>query len=183
MLAPTLKDLGLDRGAYRLELGPVGWALFSSDRKKRFALGRFLRTGLFHPKEPTVLVVCGLNPSKAGADVNDVTITKTEGFAELYRCASVLMVNLEPTIETDSKLAEASATVEDDRAVAAVIEYVTREAVPRTIVAWGSHRLATPSLTGLLPKPLLCLGRTADGAPRHPSRIAYQTPLEPWGPS
>lgn len=32
----------------------------------------------------------------------------------------------------------------------------------------------------LLDQPLLCLGKTKDGAPRHPSRLAYSTPLEAW---
>ena len=35
---------------------------------------------------------------------------------------------------------------------------------------------------GLIPEsvPTYCLGRTKDGSPRHPSRLAYATPREVW---
>lgn len=186
MLAPTLQALGLDRKRVVLDVAPDGWALFSADRKKRYGLGRFLRSGLFLPQEPRVLICCGLNPSKAGAYNPDQTITKMVGFAEIHRCVGLCMVNLEPAIGTNPDTVSGSASAEDDAIVRAIIEYVTAEAIPLTIAAWGSHDLASfarvKTLLEMLPEPVFCFGTTASGDPRHPSRLAYATPLEQWHP-
>jgi hypothetical protein len=54
----------------------------------------------------------------------------------------------------------------------------------KTLLAWGSHPLATPdrikAVLAQLPGPYWCLGTTATGQPRHTSRLAYATPLELW---
>lgn len=51
------------------------------------------------------------------------------------------------------------------------------------VCAWGAHPIARArvrSVLAMVPEGAACecLGRTAEGAPRHPSRLAYATPRE-----
>lgn len=165
-----------------LDEGPDGWASFSPCRRYRYALGR--RFGDLY-RHGTALV-CGLNPSKAGAYDPDQTIRKEVGFAKLWGCDSLIKINLFDLIETYSKNLAPTELVGPGRAEAfeLVRKRLSQASRVVTVVAWGSHSLVTDeaiaAVADMLPKPWRCLGTTRDGSPRHPSRLAYQTPLVDW---
>lgn len=161
------------------------WAVFSLFRQYRYALGRSWG-GMFDTAH--VLFAVGLNPSKAGVD-DDQTIRKEVGFAKRLGCTRLLKVNLYGLIETDSKLLEERAMdpvgLDNDATIRRLAAELAFTGVRVTaLAAWGSHRLVTlervSTVRAMLSWPLHCLGRTADGSPRHPSRIAYATKLELW---
>jgi hypothetical protein len=180
----------LHRDRFALDIArPHGWALFSADRKKRYALGRAWDRMLGGTSR--VAVLCGLNPSKADAFEPDQTISKEIGFADSWGCDELIKINLYPWISTDpAGLDEPAAAIsgDDDERVAAILRFlIAPTSCSMTVVAWGAHPMATKARVGVmttllaeLANPLLCLGTTADGSPRHPSRIAYATPLERW---
>lgn len=183
LLAPSQTVESYDFAAFpelRHDVSLNSEALFGPSREHRYFLRRGIGCG-----GPSLLVTM-INPSKAGAIFGDLTVTKLEGFGSRLGAAHVLVVNLYPPIMTDAK----RLVVPSDEILAlndAVIRTVVHQAWPvRSVVAWGSHPLATPqriaAVTALLPKPLWCWGTTRDGQPRHPSRIAYATPLVEWKP-
>lgn len=138
-----------------------GWAEFSPCGAYRYLLGRE-----WDPALPRFLVA-GLNPSKAGADINASPFVATDPNVLRGRLASGLDVDGEP--RADEVIAEAAA-----RASYAVI-------------AWGGDAadpLVRPRVARILELlgslPLFCLGLTKDGFPRHPSRASYSTALEPF---
>jgi hypothetical protein len=165
-----------------------GWAIFSDCRRYRYALGRSWQSTLLG-EDNKVLLVCGLNPSTAGANEPDVTITKEVGFATRHGCTSLVKVNLYDLISTDPKglTSEPWGKLEGPERAAALDvawEYWSDCFARMTLLAWGAHPLATaPRINSMLrelPGPYWCLGTTANGQPRHTSRLAYATPLELW---
>jgi hypothetical protein len=163
------------------------WAIFSVFKAHRYALGRDW-SGAFDT-EPRILFSIGLNPSLAGID-DDQTIRKDVGFAKRLLCTRLVKVNLYGwilTASTDLEGIPARSVVgeQNDEAIAAEVAKLNPD---RTLflAAWGSHPMATheriAAVRALLTGPLHCLGTTADGSPRHTSRIAYSTPLEGWSP-
>ncbi len=128
-------------------------------------------------------VVCMLNPSKAGAVVGDMTVTKLIGFAGPLNLARFIVVNAAALISTDpNELSTADDPIgpkNDEH-----IELALAQA-DLVIVAWGGgiellakarreHVLALLRSRG---HELMCFGTTQDGHPKHPSRLAYSTPL------
>jgi len=135
-------------------------------------------------------LMCMVNPSKAGAVINDMTVTKLIGFSVPLDLARFIVVNPAALISTDpAGLCEAEDPIgpENDKH----IELALAE-VDDVIVAWGaSIELLTRRFPGrrgqvleLLRSrghKLLCWGTTAGGHPRHPSRIPYSTQLVRFG--
>lgn len=166
-----------------------GFAIWENEVPEiyRYALGRDW-ADLFSADH--ALLACGLNPSKAGAEDGDVTITKEIEFARRFGCTRLVKVNVFGLVSTDPK---GLSTVMDPTgprnlwAIAAVVRALelSRTRVT-TLAAWGAHPMLTPerlaAVIALLPKPLHCLGTTKSGAPRHTSRLAYATPLQEWTP-
>lgn len=128
-----------------------------------------------------------LNPSTADAERDDPTIRRCIGFSRAWGFGGMEAVNLyalratEPAVvrghpepvgeENDRHIAEAAA--------GAVV----------VVVAWGAFTFArergreVAELIAGRGLPVVCLGRTASGAPRHPlyapgkvRRMAYRTP-------
>lgn len=165
----------------------LGSAIFSKCGAFRYALTRRWTDSLFSA-EPMVIIFCGLNPSVAGASNTDQTITKEIGFGTRLGACAFIKVNLFGGIETLSgKLGSLPDPIGPD--FAAVLDQVAAIAhrpgtLTKTILAWGSHEMATreriTAVLPYLPGPYECFGTTADGQPRHTSRIAYSTPLERW---
>jgi hypothetical protein len=126
--------------------------------------------------------VVGLNPSTADAMQDDPTIRRCVGFAKRERCGGLVMLNLYGLRSTkpgalwshpDPIGPENDATIE-------------RLIHPGDVLlaAWGSNardpdRVA--SVARLLP-PLLCLGTTKHGHPRHPLYVERSTPMQLWWP-
>lgn len=161
-----------------------GWAEFSPCGKYRYLLGREWDPGL-----PRVLVV-GLNPSKAGADIPDMTVTKLVGFGERWGAGSFEVVNPFAYIATDPRYLHVNGIAGLD-IVGPDNDHFIDEAISRAskcVIAWGGdagHKFLKPRVVDVLAKlkslPLFCLDPTKDGFPRHPSRAPYSTPLVPFG--
>lgn len=169
----------LPEGLVRLE-GKLGVAYFSEDRRYRYLLTRRIADGF------RKILWIMLNPSTANHEKNDMTITKCIGFARAMQASEILVVNLFGLITTDPKVLVRTAD-----AVGALNEQVVRAAgqdCDKVIVAWGGlpSTLNAPShwmrsvIRELYAPKLQCLGRTKEGFPHHPSRIAYATVLENW---
>lgn len=151
-------------------------AIFSEDRVYRYALERRWGSG------PFVLFVM-LNPSTADEHVDDPTIRRCVGFARGWGYGGLLVANLFAYRATDpSELALADDPVGPDCDV--WLETCSLRS-SLTIAAWGAHRAAAPRVADVyehLGDRVACLGRTADGSPRHPVRLAKASELEPYAP-
>jgi hypothetical protein len=155
-------------------------ATISADGLYRYDLTRPLVDPL--PAEPRVVLVCGLNPSKASADIQDKTIEQCEFFGRREGGELLVMVNMHGFRATDPKdmwgVADPIGPGNDE----AIRRWVARASL--VIAAWGAlpakaqHReldvLVQLRAGG---REVLCFGTTADGFPRHPSRLAHATPL------
>ena len=132
--------------------------------------------------------IVGINPSTAGADDTDQTITKGIGFARRWGWGGFWMVNPFGLVSTDQRgLLNAADPVGEEN------DFYLSEIVANAhciVAAWGSakttavRRLLNARLESLRPvfegRELLCLGTNADGSPRHPLMLSYDTPLQPW---
>jgi hypothetical protein len=130
-----------------------------------------------------------LNPSTADWTADDATIRKCMGFALRWECAGIWVVNLfalrarQPTSLACDK---DPVGPENDQWVGDGIAY------SRVVAAWGATggskvaRLVSPraawlrSVAADVAADLACLGTCADGSPRHPLMLAYDTPLVDW---
>jgi hypothetical protein len=148
---------GAAGGGYSFEFRPEvraevsadsnGTALWSREEPPfyRYALTRRW-TGLFEGVR--TLLVCGLNPSDAGAQDNDQTITKEIGFASRLGCCRLVKVNLYGLISTDpAELEKAADPIGryNDHALDWYARWSRREKEPViAVAAWGAHPMATP---------------------------------------
>ena len=155
-------------------------AIFSADRACRYVLTR--TWNLAGP----VMTWIGLNPSKAGAVINDNTARRFIGFARREGCGGISAVNLFGLIATDPRDMAGHRNpvgLSNDR-------FIDMHAKPGSLVvaAWGAHPMAagrarevTARLTAAGAR-LMCLGVTAAGHPRHPLYVRADAPLVPWEP-
>jgi hypothetical protein len=169
----------------RLPEGVVGDALFLGfNREHRLWLERRLTDA--QRTAPYSLWI-GMNPSMAGADTDDMTVRKEWTFTRRsLNLPRYIKMNVGTYICTDpSKLPPGLLThpANDDMLYAALPN------ASAIVMATGVVPLALePALLRVLAilrdsgKALLCLGRTADGSPRHSSRLGYSTPLVEFKP-
>jgi len=138
------------------------------------------------------LIVIGLNPSTATQEKSDTTIAKVEHVAKMNKFGGFIMLNLYPVRATDwSKLPEmpdVDAFSENLRQIESVVAV---EQGPTIWAAWGQD-IAGRKYFGLAAKELFALlsahgavwshygALTKTGHPRHPSRISYQWPFNPF---
>jgi hypothetical protein len=157
--------------------GPMGTAVFSADGLYRYRLTRRWASA-----GPTI-AWCMKNPSKAGADDNDMTVTKTIGYSKLLGASALVISNLSAAVSTDPKKLS---TISDPLGPwnEWFLQYLVR-GVDKIVAAWGTlsrdeERMFRPSLNLVRQRftGVLCLGKTKTGQPRHPSRLAYETPWE-----
>lgn len=158
-------------------IGMKRWARFSPCGRYRYELGRDWNRNL-----PRVLFI-GVNPSTADAYKDDLTVKKWIGFCKLWGCGSFVALNLfayKATKIVDlHKAEEPIGVVENELTLASYIE----SGLESTLVCcWGDEGTWLKRDSQFLEKynhhTLYCLGRTKAGNPRHPSRLAYATPLE-----
>lgn len=161
-----------------------GSARFSPCKRYRYVLERPIGGS------GGVLVGCCINPSKADAFDEDQTSRRWKYFARRANASRFLLGNLFAFCEThQDDLCAAYERGED--IIGPENDQVLRELAAQAstiVVAWGSpkwpfvrERIAV--VTGILRArglPLLCLGTTQDGSPRHPSRLGNAVQLEPW---
>ncbi len=168
-----------------------GGAIFSADRRYRYRLTRRIGGG-----ESAVMFLM-LNPSRADESQDDPTIRKCRGFAKRWGYGIMHAVNLSPYRATHpANLYEALPEPKRVRRQNTNIVLETASESELIVLAYGNpaERLANTKgtrgrvrrVTRLLTESgneLHCLGITNSGYPRHPVRIAYDTPLqvyEPW---
>lgn len=162
--------------------GIYGGAELSPCGQYRYALARVWR-----PFTSRGLVL-GINPSTADAAKDDATTRKLIGFGRRWGWGGYALVNPFAFRATDQRrLLSVADPVgpENDRHLAELLE-----GSDQVVCAWGPaktaavRRLLDARLAQLAPlldgRELLCLGTTADGSPRHPLMLAYDTPLVPW---
>lgn len=131
----------------------------------------------------SIVVFVLLNPSTADATQDDATLRKGIGFAKRWGYGGVVFVNLFAFRSTDPKNLsynyEGMVGPDNDHHI---VEQVQRAAL--VVLAWGvygGHLSRDAHVLKLLRgTPLWHLGRTKDGHPKHPVRLAYSTPLQPW---
>lgn len=146
----------------------------------RYRLTRVWDTGL-----PRLLWVM-LNPSTADAAQDDPTIRKVTGFTRRAGYGGFDVLNLASFRATDPKALMTRAKADlplngPDVRTHRDAAYASCAAV---VVAWGANR-AVDGCPGRLfwlrsHKPVLCLGVTKDGHPRHPLYVPGEQPLTPW---
>ena len=134
---------------------------------------------------PSCLFVM-LNPSTADAMLDDPTIRRCMGFARREGCKRMTVVNLFALRATDpDELMRHADPVGPDNY--AVVERELRYHLTTGIIiaAWGANWLAAKGQQGIQRAlrdggAAKCLGKTKDGAPRHPLYLKSSQPLEPW---
>jgi hypothetical protein len=148
----------------------------SSNDRCRFVLGR--------AGERKILVI-GLNPSTATRDASDTTVAKVEEVARRNGHDGFVMLNLYPVRATDHRTLPRRADATQMRHNLDVIEaLVEAEAAPVLWAAWGASVRGRPFFMSAASELLARLRRyqprwqcygppTADGHPRHPSRLSY----------
>lgn len=163
----------------------AGTAEFSFDQldDEGAPLYRYRLTREWDADLAKVVNFIGLNPSTADAMHDDPTIRRCIGFAKSWGCGRLVMTNLyawrstTPLIRFPEDLGKVNA-----RAMERAISESNL-----VVAAWGIH--ANPGwalncwkvLTERYPtKTFRCLGKTKDGAPRHPLYLPRGTELEIW---
>lgn len=132
----------------------------------RYHLGRH-----WNPLFPKRCCFIMLNPSTADAELDDPTIRRCIGFAKRWGYGALDVVNLfayRATNPQELYQVEDPVGPDNDR----WIRTVTGSAGCSLVVAaWGAHRMASHrgnKIASLIDCPMVCLGRTKDGYPRHP---------------
>lgn len=160
-------------------------ATFSACGRYRYVLRR--RTTLDGSQK--VLLWILLNPSKADATTDDATVRKALGFAERSHYGELVIVNLFAAVATDPRALREMVDPVGPECDA----HIRRElrGAHNVICGWGANsarltvrdpagsgRTREQEVLALIwsehVRPL-CLGTTAEGAPRHPLYVGYDT--------
>lgn len=163
--------------------GRAGSAVFDPQQHYRYELRRG-----WHPegREPRTMVVCGCNPSFAGAAVNDQTINRCCYFAKREGCNRLIMVNVAAMISTDPRrLAAVMNPVGGPLCDAYIRQAVTLPGA-LVVLAWGNvPRLLearADEVTAMVMQaagasPPVNFGLTRKGHPKHPCRLGNKARL------
>ena len=121
-----------------------------------------------------------LNPSTADAAEDDPTIRRCVGFARREDCGALMVVNLfafRATKPADLFAADDPIGPGNFEALSGAAATAIRNDWP-LVAAWGAHRAAKKlgaEVRAVIPA--VCLGKTADGSPRHPLYVRADAPL------
>jgi hypothetical protein len=153
-------------------------AYISPDGKYRYWLIRVWNSQL------PLLAIIGVNPSTADWRKNDQTILKDIGFAARLGFGGLLKLNVAAYRETDPrKCRKAIDPVGPENSVGHLLGYIEQFKPSQVIVAWGKNGNyfigRCEAIVREIPN-LYCFGRNNDGTPRHPLRLPYSTPLQPF---
>ena len=129
--------------------------------------------------------IVGANPSTADADKDDATSTKLVRFVRDWGYPGYDLFNVGAGRATDPKDWRAMADPfgpDNDFYLSMAAQY------PLIVVAWGN--IPTPAEAARAVATLRsydcvlwCLGTNANGSPKHPLYVPYDTPLRPWRPT
>lgn len=159
-------------------------AIFSDDKTRRYLLWRDLAGS------GPVMSVGMINPSLAGVEKNDPTVTRVVGFADRLGCSKVYLWNLFSAITPyvrDLRGMDDPVGVDND-------SYITAALLSSSIrvVAWGPlsklpanlrpRRLQVVQLARMLDINFQCWDTAKDGQPKHPLMLTYALQLKPWAP-
>lgn len=175
-----------ERGAPRFEPDIDRLAVVSECGRYRYSLIRRWR-----PEGP-VAVFCLCNPSTADALQDDATVRKCRGFAKLWGCAALQIVNPVAWRARQPKVLRAVEDTVGPENRVWVRAAATNVAIlgGPFVVGWGAAlpRELRPAAWAIVRKQVTdlvapqCLGFTAEGQPRHPLMLPYSTPLAPFNP-
>lgn len=183
--------------AFGAQAGDRG-AVVSPNGAYRYHLWRTISS------EPRRVAFVMLNPSTADAMLDDPTIRKCRGFTERWGYGRFDVVNLFAYRATKPKTLETAWHNGQDIVGPHNGEWIAKvvESSSLVVFAWGaslprvghlekrviqsvieiagptSNTIGSPSRS--VGRPVMCLGRTDGGQPRHPLMLAYSTPLEPF---
>lgn len=131
--------------------------------------------------EAPILGYVGCNPSKASESAWDLTARKFDGFAQRLGFGRWYAANLFALVSTDPT---GLRTFDGDPVGPDNDDWIRTIAqrCGKVILCWGGtggvYEERAQHVLGMLDHiPLWCFGKTRGGHPRHPSRIAYSTPV------
>lgn len=172
-------------------------ALFSSDERHRYRLERMLFGQLLAPAGRR-LVAIGMNPSTADAFDPDPTVTRELGFARSWSCSLYSKGNLygwrDPYPKSMWLAHRAGCDIvgqHNDDAIRTMLTMLARDGGV-ALACWG--RMHSSGDKALQERRVLavcriahevgvqwqCLGKNADGSPKHPLYLPKTAQLEPW---
>ena len=177
-------------GKVRLPMlpGVDGWARVSDDGRFRHSLCRDWSLRRFTDGRAHYALWIGMNPSTADAEVDDPTIRREIEFTKRIAAEQMLPVecywkcNVMDFRATSPKdLVRPGVTPCSDENIVAIRGLADRAAI--IVACWGKVHKSLRCypdriLSELRGRPLWCLGKNADGSPRHPLYLAGDTPLE-----
>lgn len=149
----------------------LGGATFSQCGKYRYSLYR-----IWSSEKPLVAFI-GLNPSTANESTDDRTIRRVKGFAKREDFGWFVMLNLFALVSPYPKDLELSADPLGQNDAFLFAEAARCSAV---VFCWGAFpqaRQRAKKVEEMFPG-ALCLGKTKEGAPRHPLYLSQTTKLE-----
>ena len=154
-----------------IDLSLAKGAIFSEDRKYRYALWR-----VWSNAKPILLQIC-LNPSDANEFKNYPTITRGIVRADRTGFGGFLMGNLYAYVSTIPKV-----LLGNGNFVGEFTDYYLKQMIAMSklqLCGWGSFPPVFKRATIVLAmiKEPYCLGVNADGQPKHPLYIGYDTPM------
>lgn len=157
-------------------------AKFSDCGLYRLRLDRYIGSGKI------VAAVFGVNPSKAGADMNDQTSKKWIGFGQRLGWQRYVAANAFGLVATDVRELATAADPYGPQYDESVAEVIAEADI--LIACWGNRSKLPKALRPRLDqmalrlrqsgKPVYCWGLTASGDPIHPVMLGYATPLIPF---
>lgn len=150
-------------------------ASFSTCRKYRYTLKIIWDASL------PAAVFIGLNPSTADEVIDDNTIRRCRGFAKSWGCGGIVMLNLfafRATLPADMRAQ--SDPIGRDNNMHICMAVIAAEGP--IVACWGTHgkHLERGKAVSRFVNDMQCLGRNADGTPKHPLYLAASTPLQPY---
>ena len=159
--------------------GVDSWCEFSADRLYRYSLTRRLAD------DKQKLMVCiGLNPSTADELIDDRTVRRLAELAHRDGLGTFTMLNLFAYRATDPRDMLRQADPIGVRNVMTL--FLFARPADRIVLCWGNHgsHLGRSAQVLEMLRPyadkLYCFGVTKSGEPRHPVRMAKNTPLVKW---
>lgn len=157
-------------------------AVFSPCGTWRYRLERDLG------RDGPVVAILGVNPSTAGAEINDATIRKDIGFGARHGWGWLIKGNLFAFCSTDIKGLRTAVNPKGPDNDAFLRQIMIDADI--VIAAWGPLAKLPPQLrkrwtticamADAANQRLMCFGTAQDGQPRHTLMLAYDTPLIEW---
>lgn len=162
-----------------------GTARFSRCGCYRWWLGRW-----WSPERPGLLFI-GLNPSGADGRTDDPTLRRLARFARDWGFGGIEVVNLFSAVATSPRLLRGLTDPVGARTDGWIRQRALASRLEAIWLGWGNQgvwgqrdRQVLDLLGGVVPsKPLLAIGSTRLGQPRHPLYARATLRWQPWPPA